>query len=352
MFGQVREDAAVDLFLLEQIKGVQRVFVVASGGCTALSILCAGDCRVDALDISQAQIALLALKSEIFKSSGFSAGRAACISDAVDAYDKARQNLTNEARSILDQHRHLMKGGLNNIGWIDRTMGVLTKLFYLFIHSRKTTMDFLSLAETSEQKAFYQRRWRTLRWKAAMAVAFNRRFLALRHGQAAMRLVGPEFSKVMEQRLERALTMFPNNQNPYLWQTFFGRYPGGENGFPPYLQQDKGERLVKHIPNLHLYCEDVLPWLEKQESNSIDYFGMSNILELLPLEYSKKLVAQLIRCGRKGSIICVRSIFPRHGQRTLADESGVICLDEELTSQADSLDRSLFCNGYEVYCHR
>jgi S-adenosylmethionine-diacylglycerol 3-amino-3-carboxypropyl transferase len=352
MFGQVREDAAVDLFLLQQIDQVKRVFVVASGGCTALSLLSAGDYRVDALDISQAQIALVELKATLFKELGFQVGLAACTSDATEVYEKIRSHLSQEAKLILDAHRGSMQRGLNNIGWIDETMHQLTDLFYLFVHSRKTTKKFLSLSDVSEQKEFYRRDWSTLRWRVTMAIAFNRRFLALKHGRTAMQLVPLDFAKLMECKLERALTRFPNSTNPYLWQSFLGRYPESDEGHPPYLQQHQSEELVSRISNLHLSCEDVLSWLQKQDANSIDYFGMSNVLELLPADYARALVPHLIRCGRSGAVICVRSIFPRYGQKVLVDDSGTISFDKELTDEAAERDRSLFCNFYEVYRRR
>ena len=349
MFGQVREDAAVDIFLLEQITDPQRLFVVASGGCTALSLLSAAGCQIDALDISQAQTAMVELKVAVFKELGFDAGRQACIADAGHAYENVRACLSAPAAAILDRHREAMESGLNNAGWVDQRMHKLTELFYLFVHSRKTTWKFLSLLDVSKQSEFYRQEWRNWQWRAAMAMAFNRNFLALVHGKAAMQLVPPDFSEVMERRLERALTRFPNAANPYLWQAFFAKYPDGESGLPPYLQGQRSSTLIGNLPNLKIICDDALPWLAKQSAGSFDYFGLSNIPELLPPTYADALLPELIRCARSGALVCVRSIFPRHSRKTFNDDSGALLFDRELTDAAEDRDRSLFCNFYEVY---
>jgi S-adenosylmethionine-diacylglycerol 3-amino-3-carboxypropyl transferase len=350
MFGQVREDAAVDVFLLQQLAGKpQRLFVVASGGCTALTLVSSCACLVDALDINAAQIALVELKAAIFKRLGFTAGRDACMKDARKVYENVRSDLSSTTSEILDRYKHQMQNGLNNAGLVDVKMKQLTGLFYLFIHSRKMTKQFLELSDESEQQKFYRGAWRNWQWRMAMAVAFNRNFLALRHGDAALRLVPPDFSAVMEGRLQRAMTKFPNSTNPYLWQAYFSEYPNGEDGLPPYLQSQSAAPLLANLSNLSLHCDDVRSWFQKQADGSLDYLGMSNVLELLPQSYADALLPELIRCARAGAVVCVRSIFPRHKDRTFDDRSGALVFDRELTDAAQERDRSLFCNFYEVY---
>ncbi len=350
MFGQVREDAAVDLFLLQQLAGKpQRLFVVASGGCTALTLVSSCAASVDALDINAAQIALVELKAAIFKRLGFAAGRDACVKDARGAYEKVRSDLSSTSGKILDRYKQQMQNGLNNAGLVDVRMKQLTGLFYLFVHSRKMTQQFLELSDVSEQQRFYRGPWRNWQWRMAMAVAFNRSFLALRHGDAALRLVPPDFCDVMERRLERAMTKFPNASNPYLWQAYFAEYPKTEDGLPPYLQSETAESLVANLPNLSLHCDDANSWFQKQTAGSLDYLGMSNVLELLPQSYADAMLPEVIRCARKGAVVCVRSIFPRHKGRTFDDRSGALVFDRELTDAAQERDRSLFCNFYEVY---
>jgi hypothetical protein len=60
LFGQAREDADVELALVETLREPQHIFVIASGGCTALSLLTASAAKVSvsAVDINPAQVFL------------------------------------------------------------------------------------------------------------------------------------------------------------------------------------------------------------------------------------------------------------------------------------------------------
>lgn len=65
---QVREDAAIELQVIEQLAQQQehplRVLLVASGGCTALSLLASPDvAQVEAVDLNPAQLHLVELRS-------------------------------------------------------------------------------------------------------------------------------------------------------------------------------------------------------------------------------------------------------------------------------------------------
>ena len=151
MFGQVREDAAVDLFLVKQIKSPSRLFVIASGGCTALSLLTVDSCDVDALDISQAQIALVELKAALFKQLGFAAAKEACTGDARDLFAKVSQLLSPQTREIMEAQGDSLKRGLNNCGWVDQRMHQLTNAFYLFVKNIKDTRYFIGMDDIARK---------------------------------------------------------------------------------------------------------------------------------------------------------------------------------------------------------
>lgn len=354
MFGQVREDAAVDQFLVSQLQTPKRLFVIASGGCTALSLLTIDGCNVDALDISQAQIALVNFKASLFKHLGYAATKDACISDAHSYFLQVSSVLSPQTKQFFEARLDSLKSGLNNCGWVDQRMHQLTKLFYLFVHSRKETEYFLRLDDVEKQRQFYKNNWCNWQWQLTMKVAFSRLFLTLAHGKAAETLVPDDFSKIMEGRLVRAFVDFANAANPYLWQAFFAKYNDTESGLPPYLQQSNGPIIQANIDKLNLVCEDTIEWLKKQPTQSIDYFGLSNILELLPPSYASALHKQIARCAQPGAIVCVRSIFGRRSSvfKTESAAQGHNCdlvLDKGLSDKAEQMDRSLFCNFYEVY---
>jgi S-adenosylmethionine:diacylglycerol 3-amino-3-carboxypropyl transferase len=319
LFGQVREDAGVELEMMRRaVEGSGCALVIASGGCTALSLLGEGRVHVDAIDINQAQVALVELKARLFSDKGFDEARHACCT-------------------------------LNNCGVVDRRLEQLAKLFFLGVHSRAETEEFLSLSDISQQQEFYRERWDTWRWRLSTGIAFNRRFLSLARFAGAMKLVPLDFADAMRARFERALTGFPNATNPYVWQTFFNRYPANEEGMPLYLQRARADKMLKNLDGgLRLVCRDVSEHLSDPESTArYDFVALSNVLELLPAEYALQLRSHLISATKPGALILVRSIFPR--QSHYFESGDGLAYSGELSQLAESIDRSLFCNFMEVY---
>ncbi|CAN5703818.1 hypothetical protein BH10CYA1_BH10CYA1_05710 [soil metagenome] len=351
MFGQVREDAEVDLLLLSKLDSPQRAFVIASGGCTAFSMLTYSTIKVDAVDISEAQVALVETKLEMFKTLGFEVTRDACKAEAIAAYKQVRNSLSENSRGILDACSADLERGLNNAGWVDKRMHQITNLFYAFVHSRATTDKLLSMSDVSEQIRFYNQQWCNWQWKLGLNVAFSRQFMTVAHGADAQRLIPPDFSQVMQRRIVRALTEVPACSNPYLWQTFFAKYNEREDALPPYLQEQRWNAMSNSLGNLSVTCSGTVEWLESQSDHSIDYFGLSNILELLPSDYATAVQKQILRCARKNALVCVRGIFPRHSLvfSTEAHHNRKLIVDAELTAAAEKMDRSLFCNFYQIF---
>lgn len=67
IFSQVQEDAATELRVLEDVNA-KNIFCIASGGCTALSLLSLNPDKLLACDINPAQIALVEIKRAVLES--------------------------------------------------------------------------------------------------------------------------------------------------------------------------------------------------------------------------------------------------------------------------------------------
>lgn len=356
LFGQVREDAEVEVSLFRSIKSKakQNVFAIASGGCTALSLATVKECKVMAVDINPAQIYLCLLKTAALTRLSFGEAQLAMIQSAALYFDRVAELLPAEAREYFLQDRSLLSGGLNNCGVTDSRIKQLMSLFFLSVHTKEQTRQFLSLPTLQVQQQQFVKMWKNWQWDFALNVVLSKTFLSLGFGNEAIDKLPKNFSAIMKARLERALSEVPVFNNGYVWQTFLAEYPRGEKGealetsLPPYLQAKNHKQLKENLPRVLFSVDDAVSWLEEQKDNSVDMFALSNILELVKSDYGIRLAEQVSRTARPGALICLRSIFPKD-EPVLRDLNGKLKYMPELSAEMEAKDRSCFCNFIQVY---
>jgi S-adenosylmethionine-diacylglycerol 3-amino-3-carboxypropyl transferase len=348
LFGQVREDEQVESFLLSGLGSAKKVFVIASGGCTALSLLMVGDQEIYAIDVNPAQVYLLELKAKIFQHLSFAEGKDACCTSAENAFDLLKEDLSEPCASYWTRNHHLLADGLNNAGWVDRMLRRLLKLFYVAVHPKKQVEYFLSQSDVHKQQQLYETMWANWQWRLATRVAFSRAFLSVGFGPKAIDALPSNFESVMAGRLARAFTAFAAARNGYLWQTFLARYPSDPAALPLYLQPKSALTLKRRVDSLHYECNDALNWLREQPDRSIDFFAISNILEITASIYAQQLANEIARTASSDALVCARSIFPKR-QPILRDRSHRLIYQEDKSLESRELDRSCFCNFIEVY---
>ena len=122
-FAQIREDANVERAVFAST-GARRLAVVASGGCTALSLLSGDVERVFAVDANPAQTALVALRRaaiEALEREGYLAFVGE--SDADDrgaTYRALRSGLDAPSRLFWDARIHTIEAGIQGCGTTER----------------------------------------------------------------------------------------------------------------------------------------------------------------------------------------------------------------------------------------
>jgi S-adenosylmethionine:diacylglycerol 3-amino-3-carboxypropyl transferase len=121
---------------------LRRVVCVASGGCTALSLLAHGVEQVDAVDVNPAQIALVELKRAavaMLPHRDFLAfaGRRG-VYPRFATYERLRAGLGDTARSYWDARREVIELGINHCG--------VTEAFYRKVGARLTA-DVVSVPQ-------------------------------------------------------------------------------------------------------------------------------------------------------------------------------------------------------------
>jgi S-adenosylmethionine:diacylglycerol 3-amino-3-carboxypropyl transferase len=344
LFGSVKEDSSVEVALLGMHRAARQVVVIASGGCTALSIVATTSVQhLTALDINPAQIYASKLKLASVLNLNV---EEACRFNFVDGrpdYERIRTVLEPEVAAFWDRHRMRLSQGLNMAGSVDRRISILRGVFHRLIHSKEFVRRFLLLTDVREQQVLFDRSWTHWRWNAGTRLAFDPRLLKAFFGRGADLTIPADFHRTLRERVRRSLTGSPAAVNPYVWSTFLGEY--GETKLP-YLIEGGMTTIREHRSILRFATTDFLEWLRRAETRSIDFFSLSNILETATPEYQAAFACEAARTGQEGAIIVMRSIIP---QKDLILKHPDLQYDPELTGFATQRDRSCFCNAFQIY---
>jgi S-adenosylmethionine-diacylglycerol 3-amino-3-carboxypropyl transferase len=347
VFGQVREDAAVEVAALAACERPGVVFCIGSGGCTAFSLLIAGPARVHAVDINPAQLHLIEIKKAAFERLSYP-DLLLCLSvDARPFYPDLRSSLTEAARVFWDRRPHLLALGLNQCGIIERKLKQVMRLLLPLLQGRQRLDAMFRQEDLSGQRSFYLRHWDNWRWKLLFQWGLSRPVLRLLFGPAFLAPLPADIQRLMKEQVDAAFLGSPLSENGYLWQTFLGRYPPGEKGLPIYLQPEHHSAIRAGMDRLHPVCADAAAWLAEQPPASIGFFALSNILEVTTSDYAARLAGSILHAAAPGAVVCLRSIFPP-GPHDVRRQSERLTLDRELSDALALKNRSPFCRFIQV----
>jgi S-adenosylmethionine-diacylglycerol 3-amino-3-carboxypropyl transferase len=357
IFAQVREDAAIELDLLDTRPPGETVFCIASGGCTALSLLLARPTRLQIVDVNPAQMHLVETKIAALQHLPYAKLMRALLTDAHPYYESLRAHLSPAAQQFWDENASLLALGLNQCGVIEQRLKQIMRLLPL-VQGQRHIRRLFAARDLETQHHVYRSLWDHSRWALAFELVLSKPVLGVVYGSDFVRAIPPHFAKSMKCRMDEAFLEYPLWENGYLWQTFRGIYPRGEAGLPLYLQRENHKAVLEGLPHTELACADAALWLEAQEPNSIGFFAISNILEITSPEYAQRLLRAVGRAAKPGACICLRSIFPFNDslleQAALeAKQREATCGEkyrfESMPSEAlEAKDRSFFCKNIRV----
>lgn len=348
VFAQVREESAIELELLAARPPGETVFCIASGGCTALSLLPASPAHLQMVDVNPAQVYLVELKIAALKQLNERELRSAMFGNARPFYLNLRSSLSVEARRFWDTNPRLLGYGLNQCGIIERRLKQVMR-FLPLVQSRKNQRRLFGAGKLEVQRRVYQQQWNHWRWKLAFEIVLSKPVLRLVYGRDFVDARPAGFARQVKQRMDSTMMQHSLSENGYLWQTFRGCYPPGEAGWPPYLQSANLSRVRKNLSRATLACADAAQWLEKQPQNSIGFFAFSNILEVSSLDYATRLLRAIAHAAKPGAMVCLRSIFP-FNEEQLEQAATAAKLNYRQIDRAAlaGKDRSFFCTNLRV----
>src|SRR5260370_27746429 len=227
----------------------QRIFCIASAGCTAIAVGVAGE-RVRAVEINRTEISYV---------------------------------------------RYRLEGGDIQEGAADRLLARGRKLLWLLGWRNSLLRQFLAMEDLQEQSAFWQSRLDTARWRVTVDRLLHPWLLQTVYRAPFVRVLPPNFGSRIRARMERCWKAHPNRSNPYAWRLLLGT---------------SAETSVKavHFENpVQLVSSYAASFLESCAPGTFDGFSLSNILDGAPAGYRTRLLRSVNQAGTVDSIMVLRS---------------------------------------------
>jgi S-adenosylmethionine-diacylglycerol 3-amino-3-carboxypropyl transferase len=313
-FAQVREDPKVEIAALAP-RPTDRVVVVTSGGCTALSLLAAGAGEVHAVDLNRAQNHLAELKLAAVRSLGrrtaiaFLGGLPGSAEGRLATYARLRGALTPGARDYWDGRPAAIRRGVLNAGVSERFIGLVAWLVRHVVHTPERIDRLLACRTLDEQRALFAREWNTRRWRWLFAALLNRWAMSRAYDPAFFTHVGrSNFAQHFRQLAEHALTEVPVADNYFLHQMLTGRYPVEHpDGVPPYLGEAGARAVAAGAARLTLVDGSVVAYLRTLADRSVNGIALSNVGEWMTPPEIGALFAEVERVAAPGARVVFRN---------------------------------------------
>jgi S-adenosylmethionine-diacylglycerol 3-amino-3-carboxypropyl transferase len=259
---------------------------------------------VVAVDLSPAQLALVALKRAAFLTLdhapllGFLGVRRAA-RDRREVYATLRRRLDPASRDYWDRHAADIAGGVVHAGRLERYFR-LFKRWVLPLAHRAGTVESLFVPRPREQRErFYREVWDTRAWRAVCRAFFSR---------AAMGRLGrdPEFFRhapgsvaahVLE-RARHAMTELPTEDNPYLRYVLTASFDGA---LPDYLRPEHYQAIRARLGRLQLRYGAIEAVLAELPARSVHAFNLSDVAEYMDLGAYHRLLDGVRRAAAPGA---------------------------------------------------
>jgi S-adenosylmethionine:diacylglycerol 3-amino-3-carboxypropyl transferase len=300
-YAQCWEDADVLLVGLD-IQPGDRCLSIASAGDNTLALLAQSPGHVLALDVSDAQLACLALRvaayralehPELLELMGSRPSRR-----REELYQRCRLLLTADERRFWDAHPDAIRGGIGGAGKFERYFRLFRERVLPLVERRKRVARLLSGGAPDERRTFYARKWNTWRWRLLFRIFFSRAILG-RLGR------DPEFFTYVEgsvaerllQRTNYALTELNPTENPYVQWILTGAHV---TALPYALRPENFDAIRANLDRLEWRRQSLEEYLATADARSIDRFNLSDVFEYVSREHYAQLLARLADVGRPG----------------------------------------------------
>lgn len=351
-FAIVREDPDVEMAILQRLSQAsqdtqkpRRALLVASGGCTALSVLLEmPDVDVHVYDFNPRQLQLLDEKRALLLQG---------LIEKSQVQDAAQNNTEQECKKELAQWRHL-----STLGEFEKLFRVWRCAFLELVADEKEIENYFSAAYPYEKKQEIASSWiNHPRWQTLFHVAFNDAFLVALFGPAAVQHapVG-SYPAYFAGVFARGLLRADGSRNPFLQHIFCGIWQDADapRYWPAHYQpthlahlaSEHSAQLSRLIQRLQMPIPQTCgTLLDVSHIDTFDLVHLSNIPDWSS-DDETRACAQFLQQMKQGSIIVIRQL---NNERPVRDYFAPhFVFDTAWGQQLQAQDRSLFYNRIEV----
>ena len=340
-YAQCWEDADALLAGLDVQPG-DRCLSIASAGDNTLALLAQSPKHVLALDVSDAQLACLALRvaayralehPELLELMGSHPS-----SRREELYRRCRSLLSSDVRAFWDAQPDVIRAGIGSAGRFERYFRLFRMRVLPLVANRRRVAKLLAGGAPDVRRTFYDREWDTWRWRLLFRLFFSR-FLMGRLGR------DPEFFTYVEgsvaerllQRTEYALTALDPSENPYLQWILTGTH---QTALPCALRPENFDAIRANLDRLEWRRQSLEDYLSNAEANSIDKFNLSDVFEYVSRDHYARLLARLAEVGRTGGRLLYWNMLAPRGY--LDELAGRLRPLPELAQRLHRQDKAFF----------
>lgn len=339
------EDADVLLRGLNPDQG-SKILSIGSAGDNSFSLLTTQPELVVAVDVNPIQLFLIELKRAAIRQLSYEEvlqflGFRSC-GNRLLLFDQIKYTLSVDCLRYWEKHRDQLSLGIITQGKFEGYFQLFVRRILPWIHTQKRVEALLAPKSAAEQKAYYENRWDTWRWRFLFKLFFSKTIMG-RYGR------DPEFLKEVEVSVGKAIYNKAGNhlQNPLAQHNFMLRYTltasFGEL-LPHYLQPEHFPTVKANLDKLQLvqgYAEEAI-----RLHGPFRYMNLSNIFEYMNPELFHQTAKQLVESLEKGGRLAYWNLLvPRHIAHEFPSE--MIAL-KELSAELSANDNGFFYNQFLV----
>lgn len=305
-FAVVREDPMTEISVIEGIPECERILLVASGGCSALTIQTMfPKLDICLFDLNSAQIDLVERKLWHLKNI-----------ENKSAFKKIF-NIEDDGRD-----------GLNACGQFESLFHCFTHFLEQFVVSRNELEQGLRGAS----QAFIAKIIENPYWPISFELVFHENLLTTMFGPAAVQHAPKgSYATYFQHVIESGLKRLSSGSNYFLHHFFLGKY--WEKDIPIYLQ--------KTFPKDAVFTSFLLPLYQIPDLETYDLISLSNILDWCDQQQINEISNALNARCKPGASILYRQL---NNQKDLHPFFHKFKFDKTTSEQLLNKDRSLFYN--------